>query len=56
LNNLKKVFDAASSMTAIVNRLLNNTETYDNFKDMHHGVAKKIASGDKPQQKRRTVT
>jgi len=50
LNNLKKVFDAASAMTAIVNRLPNNTETYDNFKDMHHGIAKKIASGDEPQQ------
>jgi hypothetical protein len=37
-------------MTAIVNRLPNNTETYDNFKDMHHGIAKKIASGDEPQQ------
>jgi hypothetical protein len=50
-NNLKKFFDAASAMTAIVNRLPNNTETYDNFKDMHHGIAKKIASGHEPQQK-----
>jgi hypothetical protein len=50
LNNLEKVFDAASAMTAIVNRLSNNTETYKNFKDMHHGIAKKIASGDEPQQ------
>jgi hypothetical protein len=50
LNNLKKVFDAASAMTAIVNWLPNNTETYDNFKDMHHCIAKKIASGDEPQQ------
>jgi hypothetical protein len=56
LNNLKKVFDAASAMTAIVNWLPNNTETYDNFKDMHHGIAKKIASGDEPQQKRQAVT
>ncbi len=40
LNNLKKVFDAASAMTAIRNWLPNNTETYDNFKDMHHGIAK----------------
>ncbi len=47
---MKKVFDAASAMTAIVNRLPNNTETYDNFKDMHHGIAKKIASGDESQQ------
>jgi hypothetical protein len=39
-------------MTAIVNRLPNNTETYDNFKDMHHGIAKKIASGYEPQQKK----
>ncbi len=37
-------------MTAIVNQLPNNTETYDNFKDMHHGIAKKIASGDEQQQ------
>ncbi len=50
MNNLKKVFDAASAMTAIVNWLPNNTETYDNIKDMHHGIAKKIASGDEPQQ------
>jgi hypothetical protein len=50
MNNLKKVFDAASAMTAIVNRLLNNTETYDDFKDMHHGIAKKIASGNELQQ------
>ncbi len=50
MNNLKKVFDAASAMTAIVNWLPNNTETYDNFKDMHHGIAKKIASGDELQQ------
>jgi hypothetical protein len=50
LNNLKKVFDAASTMTAIVNWLPNKTETYDNFKDMHHSIAKKIASGDEPQQ------
>ncbi len=50
MNYLKEVFDAASAMTAIVNRLPNNTETYDNFKDMHHGIAKKIASGDEPQQ------
>ncbi len=50
LNNLKKVFDAASAMTAIVNRLPNNTETNNNFKDMHHGIAKKIASGDELQQ------
>ncbi len=50
LNNLKKVFDAASAMTAIVNQLPNNTETYNNFKDMHHGIAKKFASGDEPQQ------
>ncbi len=50
LNNLKKVFDAASAITAIVNWLPNNTETYDNFKDMHHGIAKKIASRDEPQQ------
>jgi hypothetical protein len=50
LNNLKKVFDAASAMTAIVNWLPNNTETYDNFKDMHHGIAKKIAPGDEMQQ------
>ncbi len=50
LNKLKKVFEAASAMTAIVNWLPNNTETYDNFKDMHHGIAKKIASGDEPQQ------
>jgi hypothetical protein len=50
LNNLKKVFDAASAMTAIVNWFPNNTETCDNFKDMHHGIAKKIASGDEPQQ------
>ncbi len=35
LNNLKKVFDAASAMIAIVNWLPNNTEAYDNFKDMH---------------------
>jgi hypothetical protein len=47
---LKKVFDAASAMTAIVNQLPNKTETYDNFKDMHYGIAKKIASGDEPQQ------
>ncbi len=39
LNNLKKVFDAASAMTVIVNQLPNNTETYNNFKDMHHGIA-----------------
>ncbi len=39
-------------MTAIVNWLLNNTETYNNFKDMRHGIAKKIASGDEPQQKK----
>jgi hypothetical protein len=50
LNNLKKVFDAPSAMTAIVNWLPNNTETYDNFKDMHHGIVKKIASGDELQQ------
>ncbi len=50
LNNMKKVFDAASAMTAIANWLPNNTETYNNFKDMHHGIAKKIASGDEPQQ------
>jgi hypothetical protein len=50
LNNLKKVFDAASAMTAIVNQLPNNTETYNNFKDMHHDIPKKIASGDEPQQ------
>ncbi len=50
MNNLKKVFDAASAMTANVNWLPNNTETYDNFKVMHHGIAKKIASGDEPQQ------
>jgi hypothetical protein len=50
LNNLRKIFDAASAMTTIVNWLLNNTETYDNFKDMHHGIAKKIASGDELQQ------
>jgi hypothetical protein len=50
LNNLKKVVDAASAMTAIVNWLPNNTETYDNFKDMHHGIAEKIASGNEPQQ------
>jgi hypothetical protein len=50
LNNLTKVFDAASEMTAIVNQLPNNTETYDKFKDMHHGIVKKIASGDEPQQ------
>ncbi len=50
MNNLKKVFDAASAMTAIVNQLPNNTETYDNFKDMHQGIAKKIASGDELQQ------
>jgi hypothetical protein len=50
LNNLKKVFDAASAMPAIVNRLPNNTETYNNFKYMHHGIAKKITSGDEPQQ------
>ncbi len=47
---MKKVFDATSAMTAIVNWLANNTETYDNFKDMHHDIAKKIASGDAPQQ------
>jgi hypothetical protein len=45
LNNLKKVFDAASAMTAIVNWSPNNTETYNNFNDMHHCIAKKIASG-----------
>jgi hypothetical protein len=50
LNNLKKVFDAASAITAILNWLPNNTETYNNFKDMHHGIAKKIASGDELQQ------
>jgi hypothetical protein len=50
LNNLKKVFDAASAIAAIVNWLPNNTETCNNFKDMHHGIAKKIASGDEPQQ------
>ncbi len=51
MNNLKKVVDATSAMTAIVNWLPKNTETYDNFfKDMHHGIAKKIASGDEPQQ------
>ncbi len=50
MNNLKKVFDDASAMTAIVNWLPNNTETYNNFKDMHHGIAKKIASGDELQQ------
>ncbi len=50
MNNSKKVFDAASAMTAIVNQLPNNTETYNNLKDMHHGIAKKIASGDEPQQ------
>ncbi len=37
-------------MTAIVNWLPNITETYNNFKGMHHGIAKKIASGDEPQQ------
>ncbi len=52
MNNLKSVFDAASAITAIVNWLPNNTETYDNFEDMHHGIAKKIASGDEPQQKK----
>ncbi len=50
MNYLKKVFDAASAMTAIVNQLPNNTETYDNLKNMHHGIAKKIASGDESQQ------
>ncbi len=45
LNNLKKVFDAASAMTAIVNQLPNNTETYNNIKDMHHGIAKKCIRG-----------
>jgi hypothetical protein len=50
LNNLKKVFDAASAMAAIVNLLPNNTETYNNFKDMHHGIAKKNALEDEPQQ------
>jgi hypothetical protein len=39
-------------MTAIVNWLPNNTETYNNFKDMHHGIAEKIASGDELQQKK----
>ncbi len=47
---MKKVFDAASAMTAIVNQLPTNTEIYNNFKDMHHGIAKTIASGDEPQQ------
>ncbi len=47
---MKNVFDAASAMTAIVNWLPNNIEIYNNFKDMHHGIAKKIASGDEPQQ------
>ncbi len=41
LNNLKNMFDAASAMTAIVNQFSINTETYNNFKDMHHGIAKK---------------
>ncbi len=49
---MKKVFEAASAMTAIVNWLPNNTETYNNFKDMHHGIAKNIASGDEPPQKK----
>jgi hypothetical protein len=40
------------AMTAIVNRLPNNTETYNNFKDKHHRIAEKIASGDEPQQKK----
>ncbi len=52
MNNLKKVFDAVSTMTAIVNWLPNNTETYNNSKDMHHVIAKKIASGDELQQKK----
>jgi hypothetical protein len=51
---LKKVFDAASAMTAIVNWVSNNTETYNSFKDMHHGIAKMIASGDEPQQNKVT--
>jgi hypothetical protein len=42
---LKKVFDAASAMTAIENWLPNNTETYNNFKDMHHGIAKNCIRG-----------
>ncbi len=50
MKNLKKNFDAAATMTAIVNWLPTNIETYDNFKDMHHGIAKKIASGDELQQ------
>jgi hypothetical protein len=45
LNNLEKVFDAASAMAAIVDQLPNNTETYINFKDMHHGIAKNCIRG-----------
>jgi hypothetical protein len=35
----------ASAMTAIVDQLANNIETYINFKDMHHGIAKKLHQG-----------
>jgi hypothetical protein len=55
LNNLKKVFDAASAMTASVNQLPNNTETYNNFKDIHHGIAKKMHQGMNHNKTRQTM-
>ena len=55
LNNLEKVFNAASAMAAIVDQLPNNTETYINFKDMHHGIAKKMHQGMNLNKKRQSL-
>jgi hypothetical protein len=43
LANLKKVFDATSAMMAIVNKLDNNTDTYNDFKQMHDSITTMIA-------------
>jgi hypothetical protein len=51
LANLNKVFDAASAMRAIVNKLDDNTDTYNNFKQIHDGITTKITSMDELPKK-----
>ena len=45
------MFDAASVMTAIVNKLDNNSDTYNNVKQMHDSITTKIASINEMQKK-----